>query len=62
MSDIYTADLTEQDAATAYNTVLWRLAVATGLAHFGDVKIEADPNEVLAEAERQIKGYWGFPE
>lgn len=57
--DIYTADLNEQDTATALNSVLWRLATATGLAHFGQSHIEIDPNTVMIEAEKQIRMYWG---
>jgi hypothetical protein len=59
MSDnIYTSDINEQSAAVALNTVLWRLAVATGLARKGDSPVELSPNIVLLEAERQLERRW----
>ncbi len=51
---IYTADISQQDSATANNTILWRLAVALGIAKRGQGTVTVDENEILAEAERRL--------
>ena len=58
--DVYTTSLVEQSAQEALNSILWRLAVATGLTEVGDSFLEVNPDEVLALAEEYAWRYRGL--
>ena len=56
---VYTASLKDQSPGEALNSVLWRLAVATGLVEKGATRAQIDMDQVIARAEERLSIYNG---